>query len=249
MAGPRESTTGSAMARQRGFSLRHPASRKWSTACIVCLIFMALVAALAVDFLLPDARDLPFIRDNLPIADSELHQNHVRLVFISRAAIVVGAVTATTWLAWQYLAHSNAQALSGRKGRLLPALGLVSWFLPGLNLVLPPVVMWDLLRASDPDSVSSEKRRRDPYVLLVALWWIGWLAGLLLLYIGFRPILDGHPTPSELITRDRFAIAAGLVAIPTAALAAILMALVNGRQLLKEDRLLYRDWVGWSKTA
>jgi hypothetical protein len=170
-------------------------------------------------------------------------------VFISRAAIVVGALAATTWLAWQYLAHSNAQALSGRRGKLLPSLGLVCWFLPGLNLLLPPLVMWDLLRASDPDSVSSEKRRRDPYVLLVTLWWIGWLAGLLLLYIGFRPILDGHPTPSELITRDRFAIAAGLVAIPTAALGAILMALVNARQLLKEDRLLYRDWVGWSKTA
>ena len=249
MGEPGESSTGSAEPRQRGFSLRHPASRPWATACTVCLILMALVGALAVDFLLPDTRDLPFVRDNLPIADSELHQNHVRLVFISRAAIVLGAVAALTWLSWQYLAHSNAQALSGRKGRLLPALGLVSWFLPGLNLILPPLVMWDLLWASNPDSVSSEGRQRDPFVLLVALWWIGWLAGLVLLYIGFRPIFDGHPTPSELITRDRFAIAAGLVSIPTAALAAILMAQINARQVLKEDRLVYRDWVGWSKTA
>lgn len=244
-----QSTSGSEAGRQRGYTLRYPASRGWASACTVFLILMALIFAFSVDFLLPDARDLPFVRDNLPIAGSELQGNHLRLEFVTKASIVVGALAAITWLVWQYLAHANARALSGGKGKLVPALGVVSWLVPGLNLVLPPVLMWYLLRASDPDRVSSEKRRVGWSTLIVVLWWMGWLAGLVLLYIGFRPVLDGHPTPSELITRDHFAIAASLVAIPTTVLAIVLLHLVNFRQVLKEDRLIYRDWAGWSKTA
>jgi hypothetical protein len=249
MADPPKSATESAAGRQRGFTLRFPASRQWAIACTAFLILMGLVFAFVVDFLLPDLRDLPFIRDNLPIADSELRQNHARLVVITRSAAVVGALTAITWLAWQFLAHANARALSGRKGNLVPAMGVAGWFVPGVNLILPPLLMRHLLRTSDPDAVSSEGKRPGRSSFLVWLWWLGWLVGWVLLYIGFRPVFDGNPTPSELITRDRFAIAASLVAIPTSVLATVLLHLVNARQVLKEDRLIYREWVGWSKTA
>ncbi len=246
---PRRVTEPAAV-RERGFSLRYPASRPWATACTVCLILMALIFAFAVDFLLPDLRDWPFIRDNLPIADSELRRNHARLVVITKSAVVVGALVVITWLVWQFLAHANARALSGRTGNLVPFLGVAGWFVPGVNLVLPPLLMRQLLRTSDPDAVTpSGKRRGGRSSFLVWLWWAGWLAGWVLLYYAFRPIVGGSPTPSELITRDRFAIAASLTAIPTTALAAVLLHLVNARQVLKEDRLIYREWVGWSKTA
>jgi len=130
-----------------------------------------------------------------------------------------------------------------------PPAQFVSWVVPGLNLIAPPFVMWDLLRTSNPDSLGSEGRRWDPWVLLVVLWWAGWITALAILYVGFRPVLEGHPTPSELITRDRFAIAASLIGIPVAAIAAFLLYQVNARQVLKEDRLVYSDWVGWSKSA
>jgi uncharacterized protein DUF4328 len=229
--------------------IRYPSARQWARACTVFLILMALVFAFVVDFLLPDVRDLPFLRDNLPIAESELRRNHARLVVISQAAVVVGGLAAISWLVWQFLAHVNARALSGRRGGLVPALGVLSWVVPVLNLIAPPLVIWAMLRASDPDAVSPGDRARGWSSLLVLPWWAGWLTGGWLLYIAFRPVIDGSPTYSELITRDHFAIAASLVAIPTTALAAILIHMINARQVLKEDRLAFRHWVGWSKSA
>jgi hypothetical protein len=246
---PSAGSTGSQELGPKRFELPHPAVRWWADASTVLFLLMGLVLAFSVDFLLPDVRDLPFVRDNLPIADSELHGNHIRLTLITKAAVVIGALVAITWLVWQFLAHVNARALSGRKGRLMPALGLIAWLVPGVNLIAPPLVIRRLLRASDPDVVNSEEKSLGRSSFLVWLWWAGWLAGWTLLYIAFRPVIEGDPTPSELITRDHFAIAASLVAIPTALFAAILIHQVNARQLLKEDRLEFRDWVGWSKSA
>lgn len=251
MADRPQRATESPAAERQEVAIPYPAAKQWANACTVFLILMGLIFAFVVDFLLPDVRDLPFVRDNLPIADSELHRNHVRLVGITKAAIVVGALTAVTWLVWQFMAHVNARTLSGRQGKLVPALGVLCWLIPGLNVIVPPVVIQGILRASDPDSVSSRGRLGGWTSLAVLLWWLGWLVGLALLYVAFLPVIDGHPSPSELITRDHFAIAAGLVGIPTAVLAAVLLHQVNARQVLKEDRLVYRDreWVGWSDTG
>jgi hypothetical protein len=114
MADPPQKATVQRRGRQRGYTLRYPASPQWAIACTVFLILMGL--AFAVDFLVPDLRDLPFLRDELPIADSELRQNHTRLVVITKVAIVVGALTAITWLIWQFLAHANAQRPFGSGG-------------------------------------------------------------------------------------------------------------------------------------
>ncbi|MGH2555492.1 MAG: DUF4328 domain-containing protein [Actinomycetota bacterium] len=227
----------------------YPSARLWARTCTAFLILMAFVFAFSVDFLLPDVRDLPFLRDDLPIAESELRRNHARLVVITKAAVVVGALAAISWLVWQFLAHVNARALSGRKGGLVPALGVVSWVVPGLNLVVPPLVMWGMLRASDPDAVSPGEKVRGRSSLLIVPWWAGWLTGGWLLYIAFRPVIDGNPTYSELMTRDHFAIAASLVGIGTTVLAIVLLHRVNAMQVLKEDRLAFRQWVGWSKSA
>lgn len=229
-------------------SLPYPSASRWANACTAFLILMGLVLAFVVDFLLPDVRDLPFVRDNLPIAESELRRNHVRLVVVTKAALVVGILAAITWLIWQFLAHANARTLLRRKGTLAPALGVLCWLIPGVNLVLPPMVIQDMLRASDPDSVWSKGRVGGWASLVLWLWWTGWLVALALLYVAFLAVLDGHPTPSELITRDHFAIGAALVGIPVAALGAVLLHLVNARQVLKEGRLISRDWVGWSKS-
>jgi hypothetical protein len=160
MADPPQKATGPEAGRQRGYTLRYPASRQWAIACTVFLILMGLTFALVV---------------------------------ITKVAIVVGALTAITWLIWQFLAHANAKALSGRGEWLMPALGVACWFVPGLNLILPPLIMRSLLRTSDPDAVSAEGTRRG--------------------------------------------------------LGAILLHLVNSRQVMKEDRLIYREWVGWSESA
>lgn len=227
--------------------IRHPSTQSWATLTSVFLGVLALDFAFVVDFILPDVHDLPFLMQGLPVADSELHLNHVRLEFVTKTAILFGAATVVSWLIWQYLAHANARGLARGRRSLPPAVGVAAWIIPGLNLILPLLAMRSLWRSGDPDAEEPGHRQgwTTPFLWL---WWAAWVTGLVLLAMAYGPVLDGgEPTYAELITRDHFVIAAALVGILAAVLAIINIQLTNARLNLREDRVLFPGWAGWTK--
>ncbi|MFC3978560.1 MULTISPECIES: DUF4328 domain-containing protein [Streptosporangium] len=87
------------------------------------------------------------------------------LVMLVAVATVAGAAAYLTWLVQ---ARQNA-ALSWTPA--LPV--LAAWLVPGVNLVLPPLLVHRLWRASRPPA-----DRRPRWVALLAAWWLSWLATL-----------------------------------------------------------------------
>ena len=79
------------------------------------------------------------------------------------------------------------------------------------------------------------------------LWWMLVLAGLSLGVWSLLPVLGGRVTTSDLFVRDHRAVIAGGVGIVAAVAAALLFALLQGRMVLKEDRVRLGEWKAWSE--
>src|SRR5207245_11551798 len=96
----------------------------------------------------------------------------------------------------------------------------------------------------NPDVEDWRRARTTP---LLWLWWMLVLAGLSLGVWSLLPVLGGRVTTSDLFVRDHRAVIAGGVGIVAAVAAALLFALLQGRMVLKEDRVRLGVWKGWSE--
>ena len=206
---------------------------------------LALAFVFAMDFFTNDLRSLPFVRDRLPIAASELARNHNRLTVIAWLLILVGLVAAALFLLWQYMTHANVRTLRPEALRLGPGAAVALWFIPLANLVLPFLAIRALWRASDPD-VDLEEPRSPRITPLFWLWWLAWLTGIGLALAAYLPALGGELTAEQLIVRDRIAIAACGAGVVTAILAVVIVQMERGRLILLEDRVRYPHWRGWT---
>ncbi len=85
--------------------------------------------------------------------------------------LVLGHLGAwTSVLVWLYRAYANVRVFPGVRPAFPVGLAIGGWFVPFANLVLPPLVVRDLARASEP----AGRTRR-----LVWLWWAAYvLAGI-----------------------------------------------------------------------
>ena len=217
--------------------------KRWmSSAVVVLLLLMALFLAFLVESLRADQYTLSFVTVKLPVSDTEVVQNHQRLVRDCTLLVLLGTAAAVLWLTWQYRAHANARALvSGTRFR--PLWGMAAWLIPVANLILPLFAVRELWRVSDPDV---EDWRRARTSVLVWLWWLLILAALSLGVWAVFPDFSGHHPAADLYVRDHRGVIAGGVAIVAAVVAAVLFALLQGRIVLKEDRVRLGDWKGWS---
>ncbi|MEV8632663.1 DUF4328 domain-containing protein [Streptosporangium sp. NPDC051023] len=87
------------------------------------------------------------------------------LIMLVAVTVVAGAAAYLTWL---------VQARQSALPAWTPALPvLAAWFVPGVNLVLPPVLVYRLWWASRPPA-----DRHGRWVALLAAWWLSWLATL-----------------------------------------------------------------------
>jgi hypothetical protein len=205
---------------------------------------IALLMMFVYDYLRADLYTLDFVRVDLPVSSYEIGLNHLRLLAVSIAAIVLGGVEAVLWLLWQYRAHANLASLALGKLRFRPLLAVGTWFVPVANLVLPLVAMRELWRASDPfpEGLYRRKRWTNP---LLWIWWAGFLAGLAFVARGLLLGL-GATTADDLIGRDHAFQYAALIAIPTVIVSAILIALIDRRLALAEDRARFPSWEAWT---
>ncbi|SNT15803.1 protein of unknown function [Streptosporangium subroseum] len=93
-------------------------------------------------------------------------------VLIMFAAVTtIAAVIAC--LAWLIRARQDA----GQARPAAPSV-LAGWFVPGVNLIAPPVMMDRLWWASRPPA-----DRRTRWLALLAAWWLSWLAALTLVLV------------------------------------------------------------------
>src|SRR5207249_600962 len=220
---PQVSDTGRGGLTERPFRAAE-ASTNWLTGA---LVLAGVVSVFAIDYITYDLHTLYDLSAGSPVA-LERSRAHTRLQDMSTAFVVVFVLTAVVWLVWQYRAHANLRAIGAQDLRFSPITAVGSWFVPVGNLLLPYLAVRELWKGSDPEAgVTDWKGRRT--TPLVALWWVGWWAGIALGATGLRSVPGGAPTTSELISRDWFFVAACGVFIFTAVAAIALIRQINRR--------------------
>jgi len=218
--------------------------KRWiSTTIVLLLLAIALVLGFLIESLRADQYTLSFVIEGLPVSHTEVVANHQRLVRDCALLVVLSAAVAVLWFVWQYRAHANMRALLPGT-RFRPLWGLASWVIPGANLVLAPLAVRELWRASNPDVEDWRRARTTP---LLWLWWLLILAGLSLAAFAMLPVTRGSVTSPDLFVRDHRAVPAAGLGIVAAVAAALLFGLLQGRMVLKEDRVRLGAWKAWSE--
>lgn len=93
------------------------------------------------------------------------------LIVLCQLAIFV--VVGIAFLMWTYRAKSNASTTGARGLSYSPAMAVVSYFIPILNLGMPAQAMQELYKSSaDPRDWEAVDSLR-----LIHVWWFFWIAG------------------------------------------------------------------------
>lgn len=159
----------------------------------------------------------------------EVTANDRRQQGISIGGLAALAIAGVAWLVWQHRAHANLTALGAGKLRFTPGWAVGWWFVPFANLVRPPQVMSELIRASDPaDGRDEQAAPKTPRIVWV--WWLTWVAGGLMTYVVSRVSADDL---AGLLARDRVLIATETLHSIAAVLA---ITLVRRVQKLQSER-------------
>jgi hypothetical protein len=209
----------------------------------------ALAFLWAVDFMLAQLADLPFLRDGFPISDLEIAINHARMTGIGRTSAVLVAAGGVLWLIWQYQAHANVRALEPGASRFTPLTGVVAWLVPVANLVLPLLAIREIWRVADPyvdPAGSGERRPRRWTSGWVWAWWVTFLTAAGLAATGLAQAPRTNASPEQLIARDHWLIPACLVGMAAAVLAIVLVHRIVGRLQRKESRTRFPGWEAWT---
>ena len=216
--------------------------RPWATAASIPIVLAVLPMALVVENLLRDLHTLSFVRDALPVSESEVHLTRARLAFFGRATAILWGGGLLLWVAWQYRAHALLRA-SGVEGlRFGPVWGTAAWLLP---IPLMPLALRELWRASDPFAEGTAWRRRRTHVLVWA-WSLALAATAACLVRGFALAARPNAGALELIARDRWLIAAMAAGMVAAVAGAVLVHLITGRVELCAYRAGVGPWRPWT---
>jgi hypothetical protein len=108
-------------------------------------------------------------------------------------------VVALLTVAWSRRGYRNLGCL-GVKGRRLAAFwATYAWLIPGVNLILPKLIVDDTWRASDPDVPSgSERWRTIPVPTANHMWWISTIVALPTVALALAAILSIRDRPVDL---------------------------------------------------
>ncbi|WP_067539200.1 DUF4328 domain-containing protein [Nocardia crassostreae] len=94
------------------------------------------------------------------------------------------AIFGILFVIWLYRARSNAELLCATPHRMSRG-WVFAGFLPIANWFVPPIVLDDVQRASDPRTAPNSVRLpANSTTPIVVLWWASWFVGLLLWFIG-----------------------------------------------------------------
>jgi hypothetical protein len=159
----------------------------------------------------------------------------------------LGVVLVFLALGWTNRAYRNLPAMSVVGLRFAPEIAAAAWVVPGVNLVVPKLILDELWKGSDPDArprSTAWRAQRAPILSLVA--WVVLLAGTALAVMVALAI----PDPTAVQPADlQFALAVAAVAYGLVALGGLLLCMLVGqiseRQELRAERLGPPKAVEW----
>jgi hypothetical protein len=188
MIGP-QSTTGASAPEPEPYEPLRTITRVLLAAFVIIILvdIVAVVSDLAEVSLLNRAIDGEFI------SDSEFDNNDNRQAVIGVLQTILYIGTGIVFLRWMYIAHRNLPALGARDLRFSHRWGVISWFIPILNLFRPYQVTGEIVRGSNPGFAFDDQTWKDaspPAVM--GFWWAAWLASSWLGRLLFRV---RSPTP------------------------------------------------------
>jgi membrane protease YdiL (CAAX protease family) len=142
----------------------------------------------------------------------------------------VSLVIFILFIIWTYRAMKNNEAL-GRRQRFSPGWGIGAWFIPLANLIIVPMIFWDLWKGSDasvPPGQSAENASGSP---LVIFWWLAHIVGGARFGgFGGEAHLDRPDELEDLRTSDTVAAVGNAVTIVAAVLAIMVLRGIARRQ-------------------
>ncbi|MEZ5141187.1 MAG: DUF4328 domain-containing protein [Acidimicrobiales bacterium] len=124
---------------------------------------VGLVAAWGTAQLLLYAR----LDQTLPIPPVDASTTRELIGHLAVAAAVAGVVVVLITIAWTNRAYRNLPALSVVGLRFSPEVVAASWLVPGVNLIIPKLVLDELWRGSGPNEspgTTAWRRRAVPFV-------------------------------------------------------------------------------------
>lgn len=103
----------------------------------------------------------------------------------SLTAVITQLLGSILFIIWVYRTRANAELICAAPHRLPRAFAWAA-FLPMVNWFLPPIVVDDIQRASDPSTPPNSPRLpANSTTKLVVLWWVTFVLGAMLLFTGY----------------------------------------------------------------
>src|SRR5262249_17083436 len=149
--------------------------------------------------------------------------------------------------------HANARTLEPA-ARFAPAAGVLSWFVPVANAVLPLLAIRDAWRAADPDVppvTPGERRPRRWTSGWVWAWWLAFataagLAGGGGAGAGSAQARRSTASAQQLIAGAHLLTPACVVGMAAAVLAIVVVHSRVGRLPRKESQARFPGWEAWT---
>jgi len=135
----------------------------------------------------------------LPSVDADwvMLDQWVRRLAIAEA-VLVGVICVLT-IAWTRRGYRNLGCLGVTGRRLAPFWATFGWLVPGVNLIVPKLVVDDIWRASDADVASGSSRWRSTAVPTANhMWWITTIVALPTAALALATFLTTGDRPVDL---------------------------------------------------
>ena len=190
---------------------------------------MAAVCLVSVLYLLVLDRELDAVTDtrNSQGAILEVAED---VAGVATLFLFVYVASAVAFLMWQFRVSGNIRRFGMPSQRFSPGWGVVTWFVPIINLFLPYQVMAEIWRGSNATTREAWNKSTVPFAL--GVWWGLHLLSSVLPLIGLR-MQDGFPPSRGSILLDMIGATATVVG------GGILIYLVKKITDRQEDRAHY----------
>lgn len=160
------------------------------TAVVTAGVSLLLWRMISEDSLL--TAGLPTVDADWIVLDEWVH----RLAMVQAGLLVLVALLTVTWSRRGYR-NLGCLGVTGR--RLAPFWATYGWMIPGVNLIVPKLIVDDTWRASDPELPSGSARWRTAAVPTANhMWWISTIVALPTVALALAALLSIRDRPVDL---------------------------------------------------